>query len=93
VRILSGLDGTAPPARPDSTAPSGDWARDWRRRAGANLYHFWGDKIARQLSETLKGHADPTLVNLASIEYFGSVDRKRAEAAGGVLRLSAGTRR
>src|SRR5262245_59221590 len=47
-----------------------------RTKRGANLYDFWGDRIAKVLNETAKGHADPTLVNLASVEYFGAVDAK-----------------
>jgi cytoplasmic iron level regulating protein YaaA (DUF328/UPF0246 family) len=43
---------------------------------GASLYDFWGDKIAKTLNAAGKGHSDPTLVNLASQEYFGGVDRK-----------------
>ena len=41
---------------------------------GATLYDFWGDRIAKALSDALKTHDDPTLVNLASQEYFGAVD-------------------
>jgi cytoplasmic iron level regulating protein YaaA (DUF328/UPF0246 family) len=43
---------------------------------GANLYAFWGDRIARVLRETARTHADPVIVNLASTEYFKAVDRK-----------------
>lgn len=74
VRILSGLYGLLRPL--DRIQPHRlEMGTRLATSRGANLYDFWGDKIARQLSETLKGHADPTLVNLASIEYFGSVDR------------------
>ena len=40
---------------------------------GRNLYEFWGDRITRVISDRLEGHEDPTLVNLASLEYFKSV--------------------
>lgn len=43
---------------------------------GKALYQFWGDRIAQALNEAGEGHKDPTLVNLASLEYFGAVDLK-----------------
>ncbi|RMF86879.1 MAG: peroxide stress protein YaaA [Nitrospirae bacterium] len=46
---------------------------------GRDLYAFWGDRIARRIAETAAGHADPTVVNLASAEYFKAV---RQEALG-----------
>jgi len=41
---------------------------------GDNLYHFWKDIIAEQLNQELTD--DELLVNLASNEYFKSVDLK-----------------
>jgi len=41
---------------------------------GNNLYAFWGDKITQQLNKQLKKNKSQTLVNLASTEYFKSVD-------------------
>jgi len=43
---------------------------------GANLYDFWGDRISKALNRAAKDHADPTVVNLASQEYFGAVDAR-----------------
>jgi cytoplasmic iron level regulating protein YaaA (DUF328/UPF0246 family) len=43
---------------------------------GATLYDFWGDAIAKALRDAAHGHTDPTVVNLASQEYFGAVDVK-----------------
>ncbi|MDE1952446.1 MAG: peroxide stress protein YaaA [Betaproteobacteria bacterium] len=43
---------------------------------GANLYAYWGSRIAKALREQLQGHAHPVLINLASDEYFGAVDTK-----------------
>ena len=40
---------------------------------GKSLYEFWGDRITAQIRTQLDGHKDPTLVNLASNEYFKSV--------------------
>ncbi|UJB66915.1 peroxide stress protein YaaA [Acidovorax sp. YS12] len=44
--------------------------------AGANLYQFWGRRIAEHLDRQLADEADPVVVNLASQEYFKAVDRK-----------------
>ena len=70
VRILSGLYGVLRPL--DRLQP---YRLEMGIKLGAfgSLYDFWGDRIAKTLAETLKGHADPTLVNLASQEYFGAV--------------------
>ncbi|WP_294768563.1 peroxide stress protein YaaA [uncultured Rhodoferax sp.] len=43
---------------------------------GSNLYHFWGSQIADYLNTRLRKDASPVIVNLASNEYFKSVDRK-----------------
>ena len=48
--------------------------------AGANLYQFWGTQIADYLNQRLAGDKAPILVNLASQEYFKSVDRKVLQA-------------
>ena len=75
VRILSGLYGVLRPL--DRIQPHRlEMGTRLATPRGSSLYDFWGDRIARRLAETLKTHADPTLVNLASIEYFGAVDRK-----------------
>ena len=44
--------------------------------AGANLYQFWGDRLAEHLNQRLAGDPAPVLLNLASQEYFKAVDRK-----------------
>lgn len=44
---------------------------------GKHLYDFWGDKITDQVNKTLKKQKEKTLVNLASNEYFKSVDKKQ----------------
>lgn len=43
---------------------------------GKNLYQFWGRQIAEYLNERAQAQKAPVLVNLASEEYFKSVDRK-----------------
>ena len=40
-----------------------------KTKKGANLYDFWGDDIAAELTRTLEGHPHPVIVNLASNEY------------------------
>lgn len=48
---------------------------------GANLYAFWGERIARHLDKQLAAQGgEPLIVNLASQEYFKAVDRKALRA-------------
>lgn len=47
---------------------------------GSNLYQFWGKRIAQYLNKRQAGCDAPVLVNLASQEYFRSVDRKTLQA-------------
>lgn len=44
-----------------------------KTRRGTNLYAFWGNTITKQIARMLADHSDPTLVNLASGEYFKAV--------------------
>ena len=48
--------------------------------AGANLYQFWGRRIAEHLNQRLAQDITPVVVNLASQEYFKSVDLKTLKA-------------
>ena len=48
--------------------------------AGSNLYAFWGDRIAKYLNQRLAESKKPIVVNLASDEYFKSVDQKVLQA-------------
>jgi hypothetical protein len=43
---------------------------------GKNLYQFWGSQIANYLNQRVAAEVTPVVVNLASEEYFKSVDRK-----------------
>jgi cytoplasmic iron level regulating protein YaaA (DUF328/UPF0246 family) len=45
-----------------------------RTRRGSSLYDFWKKPIAERLSRDAERLVDPTVVSLASVEYFGSVD-------------------
>lgn len=47
---------------------------------GSNLYKFWGAQIAEYINTHLAADKMPTVVNLASNEYFKSVDRKALRA-------------
>jgi cytoplasmic iron level regulating protein YaaA (DUF328/UPF0246 family) len=48
-----------------------------KTRRGANLYAYWGDTIRKRIQAMSAEHDDPTLVNLASGEYFKSVRVKK----------------
>lgn len=75
VRILSGLYGLLRPL--DRIQPYRlEMGTRLKTRRGSSLYDFWGDRISKQLNADAEGQADPTLVNLASQEYFGAVDAK-----------------
>ncbi|MGE8320122.1 MAG: peroxide stress protein YaaA [Comamonas sp.] len=43
---------------------------------GQSLYDFWGSRIADYLNQQQAGEERPIVVNLASQEYFRSVDRR-----------------
>lgn len=46
---------------------------------GRNLYQFWGSQIADYLNQRSANQASPVVINLASEEYFKSVDLKRLQ--------------
>ena len=73
LRILSGLYGVLKPL--DALQPYRlEMGTRLKTRRGASLYDFWKTPIAGTLSRDAQRLADPTLVNLASNEYFGAVD-------------------
>ncbi len=45
-----------------------------------NLYEFWGDKIVNEINGVVANQKEKVLVNLASNEYFKSVNKKKLEA-------------
>jgi cytoplasmic iron level regulating protein YaaA (DUF328/UPF0246 family) len=75
LRILSGLYGLLRPL--DRIQPYRlEMGTRLKTRRGSSLYDFWGDRISKRLNLDAADHADPTLINLASQEYFGAVDAK-----------------
>lgn len=75
LRILSGFYGLLRPL--DRIQPYRlEMGVRLKTRRGSSLYDFWGDRISKQLNEDAEGQADPTLINLASQEYFGAIDAK-----------------
>jgi cytoplasmic iron level regulating protein YaaA (DUF328/UPF0246 family) len=74
VRILSGLYGVLRPL--DAIQPYRlEMGVRIKTRRGQSLYDFWGPRVSQALDAALAGHKDRTLVNCASQEYFGAVDR------------------
>ncbi|HEX2544548.1 MAG TPA: peroxide stress protein YaaA [Ramlibacter sp.] len=79
LRMLSGLYGVLRPL---------DWMQPYRLEMGtslkvggaANLYQYWGSRIAEHLNATLAADKTPVVINLASQEYFRAVDRKVLKA-------------
>lgn len=72
LRILSGLYGVLRPL--DVIQPYRlEMGVRLKTGRGHSLYEFWGARIAEQLNAAAQGHRDPTLVNLASQEYFAAV--------------------
>ncbi|WP_019954692.1 peroxide stress protein YaaA [Yoonia vestfoldensis] len=73
--ILSGLYGLLRPL--DAIQPyrleMGSKLKTWR---GGSLYEYWGDTIAKALNARAAQVGTDTLINCASQEYFGAVDRK-----------------
>lgn len=74
LRILSGLYGVLRPMDA-MQAYRLEMGTKLTTKRGKSLYDFWGAKIADNLKDTIRNHADQTIVNLASNEYFKAVDR------------------
>jgi uncharacterized protein len=79
VCILSGLYGVLRPL--DLMQPYRlEMGTQLANPLGANLYAFWGTRIAAYLNQRLKSDASPLVINLASNEYFKAVDTKALKA-------------
>jgi len=78
LRILSGLYGLLRPL--DLMQPYRlEMSTKFANKRGANLYQFWGSMITDEINKLLAGSADSVLVNLASNEYFKSVQQKNIQ--------------
>ena len=79
LRILSGLYGLLRPL--DLMQPYRlEMGTKFANQRGANLYQFWGEIITEQLNKLFPASAKSVLVNLASNEYFKSVQPKNINA-------------
>lgn len=75
LRILSGLYGVLRPL--DLIKPYRlEMGSKLKNSKGANLYEFWGDEITENIFNSIKKEKDRALVNLASGEYYKSVNEK-----------------
>lgn len=75
LRILSGLYGLLKPL--DLMQPYRlEMGTKLDTKRGKNLYQFWGDLITNKINHALVEQGDNVLVNLASNEYFKSVNPK-----------------
>ena len=79
LRILSGLYGLLRPL--DLIQPHRlEMGTAYANPAGKDLYAFWGDRLNEGLNKHLKDSGSDLLVNLASQEYFRSVQEKKLQA-------------
>ena len=79
LRILSGLFGVLRPL--DLIQPYRlEMGTRLKTRKGADLYEFWGGKITKSIKKAMAESGGNLLVNLASNEYFKSLDAKKLGA-------------
>ncbi|WP_019342175.1 peroxide stress protein YaaA [Stutzerimonas stutzeri] len=79
LRMLSGLYGVLRPL--DLMQPYRlEMGTKLANPRGKDLYAFWGERISGWLNEALAAQGDDVLLNLASKEYFGAVNRKALNA-------------
>jgi len=79
LRILSGLHGLLRPL--DVIQPYRlEMGTKLKYRRKNNLYEFWGDLITQDLQDALDSQGDGYLINLASDEYFKSLNKKKLKA-------------
>lgn len=79
LRMLSGLYGLLRPLDL-MQAYRLEMGTKFANAGGKDLYAFWGDKITSALNAELAKDKTPVLVNLASNEYFKSVQVKQLNA-------------
>ena len=73
--ILSGLYGLLRP-KDLIQAYRLEMGTKMKNKRGKNLYEFWGAKIAQEINTYTKKHSEQVVINLASNEYFSSVQVK-----------------
>lgn len=79
LRMLSGLYGVLRPL--DLMQPYRlEMGIKLKNNKGSDLYQFWGNTITEALNKALEEQDDNVLINLASDEYFKSVDPKKLNA-------------
>lgn len=79
MRILSGLYGILKPL--DRIQPYRlEMGTALKNSRGKNLYEFWKLRITDKVNETLEGHNEQVLINLASDEYFKSIKSNKVSA-------------
>lgn len=72
LRMLSGLYGVLRPL--DLMQPYRlEMGTHLKTKRGNNLYDFWGDQLTISLNDAIKSSKSKALINLASKEYFSSV--------------------
>lgn len=79
IRILSGLYGIL---RPNDLMQAYrlEMGTKLKSRRGKNLYEFWGDRITKIINEDLVEGGHDLVLNLASQEYFKSVNTDKLGA-------------
>ncbi len=79
LRILSGLYGVLKPL--DLMQPYRlEMGTKMKYRKSKDLYAFWKTLITEKINNAIAESGSPVLVNLASNEYFKSIDKKKLEA-------------
>ena len=79
LRMLSGLYGVLRPL--DVMMPYRlEMGTKLAQGKNKNLYEFWGDKITKNIQESLNEQKQKVLVNLASNEYYKSVKASKIKA-------------
>ena len=74
VRILSGLYGILKPL--DLMSPYRlEMGTKLETSEGKDLYEFWGQEITNSINESISSHKSKYILNLASVEYFSSVNK------------------
>ena len=79
LRILSGLYGSLKPLDLIQ-AYRLEMKTKLKSSRGDNLYQFWGDRITKSLNIDLENQNEKTVINLASNEYWKSVNQKSLDA-------------